>query len=154
MASVDTLQQGLNVSTHTLSVLFNYSSHWNIILLIIGGCSILSFTIFFERLLTLRKSEIDTNKFIIGLRKVIKEGNIVEATRLCENTKGTISSIVKSGLSKHDKGREQIENVMEVSGLLEIAKLEKNAKILSIIAYIYSHIYWIYRPQYLTFIIE
>ncbi len=119
-----------------LASLFQYNSNWNIVLLVIGGCSLVSFTIFIERLLHLRKSEIDTNKFIVEIRTIIKEGNIIEAIRMCENTGGTISNIVKSGLIKHNRSKEQIENAMEISGLIEIAHLEKNAKILSIIAHI------------------
>lgn len=113
---------------------FQYSSDWNLILLIIGGCSVLSFTIFIERLMHLRKSEIDTNQFIIAIRKSIKDGNIVEAIQQCEQTGGTIANIVRSGLAKHNRSKDQIENAMEISGLIEIARLEKNAKILSIIA--------------------
>lgn len=125
-----------NMSTLSLASLFQYDSNWNIILLVIIGCSILSFTIFIERLLHLRRSEIDTNKFIIGIRNTIKDGNVVEAIHLCENTGGTISNIVKAGLVKHNRSKEQIENAMEMAGLIEIAQLEKNAKILSIIAHI------------------
>lgn len=119
-----------------LADLFHYGSSWNIILFIILGCSLISFTIFIERLLQLRKSEIDTNKFIIAMRKSIKERNIVEAIHVCEQTGGPITAIIKSGLIKHNRGKEQIENAMEISGLIEIARLEKNAKILSIIAHI------------------
>lgn len=119
-----------------IASLFQYDSNWNIILIIIIGCSILSFAIFIERLMHLRKSEINTNNFIINLRKTIKDGNIVEAVQYCENTGGTISNIMKAGLLKHNRSKEQIENAMEVSGLIEIAQLEKNAKILSIIAHI------------------
>jgi biopolymer transport protein ExbB len=119
-----------------LGSLFHYSSDWNIILIVIGGCSVISFAIFIERLMVLRKSEIDTNQFIISLRKSIKEGNLVEAIQVCENTGGTISNIVKTGLMKNNRGKEQIENAMEVTGLIEIAHLEKNAKILSIIAHV------------------
>ncbi|NGX41810.1 MAG: Biopolymer transport protein ExbB [Chlamydiae bacterium] len=119
-----------------LANIFHYNSNWNIILIVIGICSILSFTIFIERLMHLRKSEIDTNAFIINLRKSINEGNIVEALQICENMSGTISNIVKSGLAKHNRKKEEIENAMEISGLIEIAQLEKNAKILSIIAHI------------------
>lgn len=119
-----------------LANLFQYNSNWNIILIIIGGCSVLSFTIFIERLIMLRKSETDTNKFIINVRKTIKEGNIVEAIGICENTGGTIANIIKAGLLKHSRAKENIENAMEMAGLIEISQLEKNAKILSIIAYI------------------
>jgi biopolymer transport protein ExbB len=120
----------------TIASLFQYDSNWNIILIVIGLCSILSFTIFIERIIHLRKSETDTNLFILSLRRPIKEGHIVEALQLCEQTGGTISNIIKAGLLRHNRGKEQIENAMEISGLVEIAHLEKNAKILSIIAHI------------------
>lgn len=119
-----------------IASLFQYSSNWNIILLIIVFCSLTSFTIFIERFLFLRKSEIDTNNFIVSLRKIIKDGDIVEAIRHCENTGGAISNIVKAGLLKHDRAKEQIENTMEIAGMIEIAQLEKNAKILSLIAHL------------------
>lgn len=116
--------------------ILDYSSNWNIVLLILIVCSIISFTIFIERISNLRKSEINTNQFIIALKKCINEGNIVEAIGICENHRGTIANIVKAGILKHNRAKEQIENAMEVAGLIEIAQLEKNAKILSIIAYI------------------
>jgi biopolymer transport protein ExbB len=119
-----------------IASIFHYSSNWNIILVVIGICSLVSFTIFIERLIHLRNSEIDTNGFIINLRKSINDGNIVEAIQTCEMTRGTISNIVKAGLSKHNRSKEEIEGAMEISGMIEIAQLEKNAKILSIIAHI------------------
>ncbi len=126
----------MNEMTPFLGDLFFYGSGWNMILLIIIGCSIISFAVFIERLLQLHRSEIDTNQFIIDIRKTIKAGNIIEAIQICENTGGTIAQIIKAGLIKHNRSKEQIESAMEVSGLVEIARLEKNAKILSIIAHI------------------
>lgn len=123
-------------TVNLLGSLFHYSSDWNIILIIIALCSIISFAIFIERFMVLRKSEIDTNHFIITLRKSIKEGNLVDAIQVCEKTGGTISNIVKTGLMKNNRSKEQIESAMEVAGLIEIAHLEKNAKILSIIAHV------------------
>ncbi len=109
---------------------------WNIILLVIIGCSLISVTIFIERLMFLHKAEIDTNQFIISLRKSIQKRDMVDAIGLCESNAGTISNIIKAGLTKHNRSKEQIESAMEISGLIEIARLEKNTKILSIIAYI------------------
>lgn len=123
-------------TVNILGSLFHYSSDWNIILIIIALCSIISFAIFIERFMVLRKSEIDTNHFIITLRKSIKEGNLVDAIQVCEKTGGTISNIVKTGLMKNNRSKEQIESAMEIAGLIEIAHLEKNAKILSIIAHV------------------
>lgn len=114
----------------------NYGSNWNMVLIIIIGCSVISFTIFIERLMQLNRSETDTNQFIIAMRKTIKQGNLIEAVHICEQTKGTIAAIIKAGVLKHNRGKEQIEAAMEIAGLIEIARLEKNAKILSIIAHI------------------
>lgn len=122
--------------TKLFASIFHYHSNWNIILILIGFCSIITFTIFIERLMQLKRSEIDTNAFILQLRKNINEGNVIEAIHTCEKTEGTISNIVKAGLSKHNRSKEEIENAMEIAGLIEISQLEKNAKILSIIAHI------------------
>ena len=119
-----------------LADFLHYGTSWNLILLLIIGCSIVSFTIFIERLLQLKKSEIDTNQLIISLRKSIQEGHIVEAIQTCEQLGGTVANIIKAGLIKHNRNKEQIENAMEIAGLIEINRLEKNAKILSIIAHI------------------
>lgn len=116
--------------------MFNSDTNWNIILLIIIGCSVVSFTIFIERLMLLHRSEIDTNQFIISMRKCIKDGSLVEAIQICEQTGGTIGAIIKAGVLKHNRGKEQIESAMEIAGLIEMARLEKNAKILSIIAHV------------------
>lgn len=115
---------------------FSYGTNWNIILLILIGCSIAAFTVFIERLMQLRKAEIDTNQFIIRIRKAIKDGNVIEGIQICEDTGGPIASIVKAGLIKHNRSKDQIESAMEISGLIEISRLECNAKVLSIIAYI------------------
>ncbi|CCB87487.1 MULTISPECIES: MotA/TolQ/ExbB proton channel family protein [Parachlamydia] len=115
---------------------FYGGSGWNLIFIVIACCSLVGVTIFIERLIHLHRSEIDTNQFIIHLRKIIQDGNIVEAIQYCEDTGGTIANITKAGLAKHNRDKDQIENAMEISGLIEIAHLEKNAKILSIIAHI------------------
>ncbi|OJU81816.1 MAG: biopolymer transporter ExbB [Chlamydia sp. 32-24] len=122
--------------TETLANIFFSNGNWNIILLIIGICSVLSCAIFIERILFLNKSQLDTNQFIIRLRHTIKNGNIVEAIQICEELGGCIANVIQAGLSKHTKGKEQIESAMQRRGMIEIAELERNAKILSIIAYI------------------
>lgn len=121
---------------NSLADIIQNATNWNIILIVIGGCSILGVTIFIERLWHLRKSEADTNQLIISLRKAINDGNIVEAVQICESTGGTVANIVKSGITKHNRKKEEIEGAMEISALVEVAQLEKNAKILSVIAYV------------------
>jgi biopolymer transport protein ExbB len=120
----------------SLGTIFTYGANWNMVLFIIIACSVASFTVFIERLLQLKRSEINTNQFIIFIRKAIQNGNIVEAIQICEQSGGSIAAIIKAGLLKHNKAKEQIESAMEIAGLVEIARLEKNAKILSLISHI------------------
>ncbi len=124
------------LSPPIIADLFSYGKNWNLILFVIIGCSIVSFTIFIERMMQLSRSEIDTNAFIIAMRKTIREGNIVEAIEQCEQIGGAIANMTKAALIKHNRAKEQIESAMEIAGLIEIARLEKNAKILSITAHI------------------
>jgi len=118
------------------ALLANYFGEWNLILFIIGGCSLIALTFFIERLFYFRKAEIDTNRFIIGLREVILEKNIMEGIRICEEMPGSVAVIIKAGLLKHERSKEEIESSMELAGLSEIARLEKNAKVLSIVGHI------------------
>jgi biopolymer transport protein ExbB len=95
---------------------------------------VLGAAVFLERLIYLRKVEIDTASFVIQLKSAIENGNIVDAMNTCDATKGAVANIVKAGLCKHERPRDQIENAMEMRGLIEIARMEKNARILSMIA--------------------
>ncbi len=116
--------------------LFSLSSNWNLILLIICLCSVVGVTIFIERLLFLKKSEIDTNQFIIDLRALVKAGDLTKAIQLCEKKTGPVSNIVKHGLFKAGRSQDEIQQAMEITGMLEIAKLEKNSKVLSVLAHV------------------
>lgn len=116
--------------------LFRYFLEGNTVLMVIAGCSILAMAVFFERLFYLKKSEGDTNKLIIRLRGVIENLDIAEGVKICEETRGSVANIVKAGLMRHERSRGEIESSMEIAGLNEIARLEKNAKILSIISHI------------------
>lgn len=118
------------------SNLGRYFTEWNTVLAIIAGISLIGMTIFFERLFFLHKAEIDSNALVIALRKAIREQNIMEAIRICEERESAVSNILRAGLLKHERSKEEIETSMEMAGLSEIARLEKNAKILSVIAHI------------------
>lgn len=124
------------IASFLLDTLSRYFSEWNLILIIIVLCSIFAMAIFVERLTHLRKAEVDTSRFIISLRKVIEEQNIVEAVRICEDTGGAIAQIIRAALLRYNRPKDDIEAAIELSALSQIAALEKNAKVLSIIAHI------------------
>lgn len=126
----------LVVGSITNEIIQRYLTEWNTILFVIAACSLVAMSIFIERLLFIRRSEIDTQGFLILMRKSIEEGNIIDALKTCDETSGSIANIVRTGLLRHNRSRKDIESAMEITGRNEIAKLEKNAKILSMIAYL------------------
>ena len=105
-------------------------------MVIIIACSMLSVTIFIERLFFLFKSSSNTDQLMLKIRQVIKDQGVFEAIKVCEETGGSVAHILRTGLSKYDRPKEQIESAMEVTATSEIALLEKNTKILSMIGHI------------------
>lgn len=122
--------------TKEIAFILPYGTGGNLILLVIALCSILGFAVFIERILFLNKASADTETLLMRIRKEVEDGNLVEALKVCGTTGGSIANILKAGLSRASKDKEQIESALEISGMVEIAALERNAKTLSVIAHI------------------
>jgi len=99
-------------------------------------CSIIALAIVIERLYYLHKIKIDTKEFMSNIEITIKRNRIVEAIKICENTPGPIAYIVKVGIMKHDRPRQEIREAIEDAGHQEIPRLEKNINLLASIAHI------------------
>ncbi len=111
-------------------------SQMNIVLVVIGLCSVLGVGVFIERLLYLSRVDGDTDLLLMELKYAIEKGNIGLALEICEKHPGAVSNIVRAGISNHERAKIDIQHTMEVRGMVEIAKMEKHARLLSIIAHI------------------
>ena len=99
-------------------------------------CSILFVGIFLERLHHLHRSQIDTSEFIAGIRNILKKRNFAEAISICEDTPGPVAHVIKAGVLKHDRPKEEIKETIEDAALYEVPRLEKNLVVLATIAHI------------------
>ncbi|NQV04230.1 MAG: MotA/TolQ/ExbB proton channel family protein [Candidatus Omnitrophica bacterium] len=99
-------------------------------------CSIVAFAIVIERLYHLYKARIDTRDFMNNIEITIKRNRIAEAIKICDNTPGPIAHIVKAGVMKHDRSRQEIRESIEDAGHQEVPRLEKNISLLATIAQI------------------
>ena len=99
-------------------------------------CSIFALAIILEKFWYLNKIKIDTQKFLGEILDNIKRHEIKEALRICDNTKSPIAHILKAGILKYDRSRDQIKEAIEDASLYEIPKLEKNLSTLATIAHI------------------
>ncbi len=99
-------------------------------------CSIIAFGIILERFYYLRKIKIDTVAFMNKIEAALKRHKIAEAVKICEDTPGPIARIIKAGLLKHDRPRQEMREAIEDAGHQEVPRLEKYIKILATIAHI------------------
>ena len=87
-------------------------------------CSILALSIAIERFYSLRRVSIDTREFMDVIRTALRQNRIQEAIQICDETNAPISRIVKAGILKYDRSREDIREAIEDAGHLEIPRLE------------------------------
>ncbi|MCX5693196.1 MAG: MotA/TolQ/ExbB proton channel family protein [Candidatus Omnitrophica bacterium] len=99
-------------------------------------CSIIAFAIILERLYYLRKMKIDAVVFMNNIEGALKYNKIAEAVKICEDTVGPIARIVKAGILKYDRPRQEMREAIEDAGHQEVPMLEKHIKILATIAHI------------------
>lgn len=99
-------------------------------------CSLAALAVFLERMMVLKKADMDSDALLLKLRQPLQEGDLVEAIRYCQEQPGPVSNIIKAGLMRHDLGMDRVEAAMESSGRLEIAGLERGARLLAIISHV------------------
>ena len=58
----------------------------------------------------------------------------MEALDLCERTSGPIAAILKAGVLKHDRSRNEIREAIEDASIHEVPRLERNLPVLSTVA--------------------
>ncbi len=99
-------------------------------------CSVVAFAIVIERLIRLRQEEIDTKAFMEQISKSIKRNKIMEALDLCDKTGGPIATILKAGILKHDRPRQEIREAVEDASIHEVPRLERNLPVLATVAHV------------------
>ena len=95
---------------------------------------VIAIFIFFERLIYIQKASKIEGNFMNIIRDNIVTGNLTAARSLARNTNNPVARIIDKGIQRIGKSIDAIENSMENVGKLEMYKLEKNLKILSLIA--------------------
>jgi len=100
--------------------------------IIFSGVLILAIII--ERLISLKNAETDNEKFIHGIEERLHRRKIKEAIELCNANDKPVPRIIKAGLLKSDRSREEIKEAIDDAANHEIPALEKYLAILATIA--------------------
>ena len=99
-------------------------------------CSIIALAVVFDRIYHLKRARVDTEKFMESISGALRRNRIVEAIDMCEQTPGPVAHILKAGLLKHDRPRQEIRDAIEDAGLFEIPRLEKYLSVLGTVTHV------------------
>jgi len=102
---------------------------------IIVLCSITAVGIFFERLFALHRSSIPVGEMLRGLANILRKENYAEALQECATTPGPVARVAHAMILRHSSPREELRDIAQEAGQLEVPKLERNMPLLSTIAY-------------------
>ncbi|MCK9265799.1 MotA/TolQ/ExbB proton channel family protein [bacterium] len=97
-------------------------------------CGILALGIIIEKIISLRSSGFDNEKFIKQIEEILKKRKIKESLALCDSIDKPVPRIIKAGLMKSDRSREEIKESIDDASSYEIPLLEKYLGVLATIA--------------------
>jgi biopolymer transport protein ExbB len=104
---------------------------WPLLLL-----SILGVAVAIWRWLALRAATANVVPFMRALREQLVAGDVEAAIKVCDQHPSPVASIVKAGLLRHGRSKEDIERALQEASSHELAHLERGLGILATIAMI------------------
>ena len=94
-------------------------------------CSILALAIAIERFYSLRRMATDTREFMDQIRNALRQNRVQDALQTCDETNTPIARIVKAGLLKCNRAKDDIREAIEDAGHLEVPRLERYLPVLA-----------------------
>jgi biopolymer transport protein ExbB len=98
--------------------------------------SIISTTIFLERLIYYHRATIRVGEFLRGLSNLISRRNYAEALHESAGAPGPVARVIHAAIIRHDSPRSELKEIVQEAGQLEVPKLERHLSMLAAIAYI------------------
>ena len=98
--------------------------------------SILGVAVILWRWWTLRQATAGVPAFMKELRTTLVTGDVPKAIAVCDRQPGPVASIVKAGLIRAGRSREEIELALQDASAHELAVLERGLPVLATVAMI------------------
>lgn len=99
------------------------------------GCLVLAMAIFAERLAYYHRASMNVGEFIAGLASLIRRKNHAEALQECVATRVPAGRVLHAALLRHQAPREQLKEIVQEAGQLEVPRLERHLSVLHGIAH-------------------
>lgn len=99
-------------------------------------CSVFALAIILDKFYFLHKIKIDSKEFLSSILEKMKHHQVKEALDICEKKPNPVSFLLKAGILKYDRSRQQIKESIEDASMYVLPKLEKNLTALATIAHV------------------
>ena len=103
-------------------------------LILAGG--FLALIIFLERFFHLHRAQIKTADFLNGIFTNVRNGNLIEAVSICDQTPGPAAHLVRTALLHRDDSKDDLVTALRQAGIHEIPRLERHMNMLITLAQI------------------
>jgi len=100
------------------------------------ACLGFSIAIFLERLSYYHRASMNIGEFLAGLAALIRRKNYAEALQECVATRVPAGRVIHAALLRHHAPREQLKEIVQEAGQLEVPRLERYLAVLNAIAHI------------------
>jgi len=99
-------------------------------------CSVIAAAVFAERITYFHRASIRVGEFLRGLATLIQRRNFAEALHECAGTPGPVARVIHAAIIRHEAPREELKDIVQEAGQLEMPNLERNLGLLATIALI------------------
>lgn len=103
---------------------------------VLMGCGLLAGAVFLERALYFHRVSIRVGDLLRGLGNLIALGNFSEAVSESAGTPGPAARVMHAVLLKNDLPREELKDIAQDAGQLEMPSLERNLGLLATLVYL------------------
>ena len=103
---------------------------------ILMALAVAALVVFFERLLELRRAQIDWQDFIKGVANVLDSGNEDEALAICDDTSVPVANVVATAIRHRNGSARALREAVDAQGRAEVGRLDRRLAALAIIGHI------------------
>lgn len=100
---------------------------------ILVAMAVVAVILYFERLLDLRRAQIDYRDFLKGVMNVLDSGNDDEALSICEDVSAPVAQVVAAAIRHRRESEQSLRDAVDAQGRTEIGRLDRRLAALAII---------------------
>lgn len=100
---------------------------------ILVAMAVAAVVVFFERLVELRRAQIDYEDFVKGIINVLDRGNENEALAICEDTAVPVANVVATAIRHRHGSARLLREAVDAQGRAEVGRLDRRLASLAIV---------------------